>query len=205
LANAGRKIETQKTFNYRRNSLGAGFVFVDSVVLWEEFATAGISYQGFLAWLRSMGVPCVHVGKKRIVRLQSFKLGLLAASQIGRPDFLTPGCSHLKKKGAKFNMKHYTTRLDPDYIRENMSVFVEELLLSKASAGYFLTEEVRELANSVVDTYITEAARLAPILAAQREADGRSLSKRRILKGPSHGKATEQPSVIPEATALNFP
>lgn len=191
MANAGRKIQTQKEFNYRRHSWGAGCQYIESKVLWADMATTGMSYQSFMLWLRAMQVPVIHAGKCKLVNLQSFKIGLIASTQIGRPDFLTPGCATLKRLGRRYDPKHYTTHLDPEYLHKNLSTFIEELLLSRASAGYFITDELRGLANSIADTYITEAARLAPLLKAQEVADGRRAYKKRIIRGTEQQGANQ--------------
>lgn len=184
-----------KDLAYRRHSWGAGAQFIDSKVLWADMATTGMTYKAFMHWLRALQVPVLHVGKKRLVRLQSFRLALIAATQLGRPDFLAPGSHYMRKVGkTKFNPLHYTTHLDPEYLRENLSIFIEELLLTKATAGYSLSDDIRQLAKSVADTYITEAARMAPLIAAVEAASKRKSDKNRLING-SRSPQSPRPSL----------
>jgi len=133
---------------YRKTSLGSGLVFVTEETLWKEFAGTGMTLKAFQAWLRAMKVPRVGVGGERFVRVQSFRLAMLAISRVGEKDFYAPGCYDLDRKPPKAG---YTKELDVKEFRKNLKELVTELLFSQAAAGRKITVEmVKEASDNTI-------------------------------------------------------
>ncbi len=143
-----------------RSSLGAGLVFVDVHTVHEAFAPMGLSFRGFLTWMRQLGVPIVHIGDMRVIRINTLKAALLFISSVGQPDFLVPGCKTLSrplpKKGS------FSRVLDKDAFLKVHKQIIGELLYTYAASGQELSAEVARLADETAQRMLQAALSQSP-------------------------------------------
>jgi len=133
-------------------SFGSGVHFIEVERLHQDFADTGMTFTAFMKWLKSLHVPVIWWGKKRYVRLQSFRLALIAISRIGEKDFVAPGSAY------KFGLGAYpdtiTGELDAKRFQEDMEGLIAELLYSQKGAGLKLRKRhldaAKEAAKMIV-------------------------------------------------------
>jgi len=182
--------EKKEISGYKRASLGGGLTFMTDRALWMEFKGTGMQLAGFRGWLRCLGVPVILVGRERLVRVQSFRLALLAISRIGEQDFAAPGCQMLRV-GNAHDRKKYKLVLDPEQYRKDMKQLIAELLYSKSTTGHRLTYETAKLASEAATKLLWVAMRTLPAR-AQKDADRRSIGRMAVLAPDAVSKVMEE-------------
>ena len=111
-----------------------GVEFMLDTDLYQKFAFTGMSFQGFRKMLRCLRVPTLHMGKVRLVRVQSFQLALVAVSRVGQLDFLSPGCDTLNRWREE-ERDRGTKELDIGRFKKEWKEVVLDLLYSRAKGS----------------------------------------------------------------------
>lgn len=141
-------------------SFAPGPRWLDEDTFLDQLKPLGVTRRGFRAWLHSLGVPIIHIGKVRMIDQLSFSLALRAISRIGQPDYFAPGCDAIHKGLAK------TSTLDQAYVTKNLEIIISELL---AARRLFRGKDKTEVAKAA-----REAARrmvLAGLMMTQDNQD----------------------------------
>lgn len=94
------------------------------------FAPHGLTRKGFRALLRALSVPVIHLGQSRMIDHLSFTIAMRAISRIGQPDFVAPGSAPIDR-GRMPRARPSTTRLDPSYVRANLTAILAELIATR--------------------------------------------------------------------------
>jgi len=107
----------------------------------EQMAPWGMTTRGFLCLLRALQVPVVHIGRRRLVDPFVFSLALHEITRLGSPDFLAPGCKHLRK--GKPVLPTQTTSLSLSSLQSHL----HDSLLEMATRSHIANPEARAMAQ----------------------------------------------------------
>lgn len=79
--------------------IGPGLTLLRTDEIYREFARFGVTRRGFNAFLKSIGVPRLHLPGAELVDAHTFNFAMRCISRIGSEDFYFPG-HHARDKGA---------------------------------------------------------------------------------------------------------
>ena len=152
-------------------SFGSGLQLLSESHYIRELQQYGMTKRGFRALCKALKVPRIRMpnGTWAIERL-TFLLALRAITSLGQDDFLMPGCD-LKAAG---QTRGRATELNEDVFRENMEVYLSELLAARKLNDGQITKQIRQTAHSAADLLARTTLRVGPpedplVAAARRE------------------------------------
>lgn len=111
----------------------------------KELAPLGFSRNTLRRFLKSLSVPTLHLSGTRYIDALTLSIALRAILQIGRPDYLAPGCDALATGEVP---KDHIRALDPDDVRENLETLIFQLLAAHKTQSW-----------EIAPTQIADAAR----------------------------------------------
>lgn len=121
---------------------GSGLSFIPIDLAYAEFQPCGLSRAGFLALLKALHVPILTPAPNiELIRLQSLRIALLAATRVGSPDFNVPEGS--------------TLPLDP--ASPSYTNLVLELLFSRSMANHPIRRGEATTAIDALSRFLLEA------------------------------------------------
>lgn len=111
-----------------------------------------ISKRGLKAWIRSLNIPIIYIGRQEYINVHFFYMAVYAITRPGSPDFLVPGSDPIKK-GREMTHPH-TRELTETYFREHIHTFVSEIITFRRMAHKNVHRTFVNVTNHIVDRIV---------------------------------------------------
>ncbi len=162
--------------------------------LWHEFAWTGVTLQSFKLFVtKSLQVPILYMGNAQVVRVETFKLAMLAITRIGEESFLAPGSAGTWTKRKR--ERGFKTNIDVATIEKNLTNLLAEMLYSERVGGREISLETIKLAREVARRMLM-AGMASATLKQQAEQDKANLARMKEIAGPTPGSLLDAERTI---------
>jgi hypothetical protein len=139
-------------------SLGGGLLWASEKRYAQEMQ---LTVPVFRRLCKALKVPMVELpGTERIVSVPMFTLAMFSVSRIGRPDFLVPGCSTLRR--ARKWRRGAVSELDPGELESSFEECIRELAALRRLKGRTTEMESVDVAREAARRMVEAHALLAP-------------------------------------------
>ena len=115
-------------------SLGGGIRWVHESRFCDELQ---ITPTTFRRLCRNIQVPLLYIHDDVLVNLHMFRIGMWAACRFGRPNFVVPGSTRIKKGRVS---KSESLTVSREYIEQNLPMLIEELNKARVMDGVELEQ-----------------------------------------------------------------
>jgi hypothetical protein len=132
-------------------SLGGGIRWVHESRFCDELQ---ITPTTFRRLCRNIQVPLLHIHNDVLVNIHMFRIGMWAACRFGRPDFVVPGSTRIKKGRVS---KSEALTVPREYIEQNLPMLIDELNKARIMDGV-------ELEQRTIDESRDAARRMLSLL-----------------------------------------
>lgn len=122
--------------------------------LLDAFSAAGFTMRSLRDFFRALGIPKICLPTGTFYDGMSLSIGMKAIGRIGQDDFAAPGSPEKANGYAK--RSKMSLRLDPQYVRDNVSILLAEMWAAKPEAFHERPKLEKE-AKRVGDALVTYA------------------------------------------------